>query len=246
MNSTAQSLSIKACYSKAWKSFAKWWIPICLVSGALMVFSWIPKQLAKAESSAMSQSIAEIMAAVEANDLNQLEVLTTELIETMRAYASKVLTFSLYAAPFAALLTVLLYCVALMAVKDQRTRYSPKGIVVVTLFQFVIATVKILLLFLFLPLGIFIYIKLYFVSLLMLEDEKPIGEAIKGSWATTAGNFWPLLAMVTINSLFQTAMAITVIGLIPATGFANTTRAAAFAMLHIGPPQPEKSETAST
>ena len=227
----ANPLSLKPCYSKAWKSFAKWWIPICLVSGGLMVFNLIPKQLAKAESSAVSQSIAEIMAATGQNDPNQVEMLATQLIETMTAYASKLLILSLYAAPFAALLTVLLYCIALMAVKDRRTRYSPKNIAVVTLFQFAIAFVKILLLFLLLPLGVFIYVKLFFVSLLMLEDGKTPAAAIRESWNMTAGNFGPLLGMIAINSTLQMALIPTVLGVIPATGFANTARAAAFSML---------------
>ena len=96
MNET-NTLALKPCYSKAWKSFAKWWIPICLLAGGLMVFNWIPKQFAKAESSALSQTIDKIVAAAGQDDLSQLEALTTELIETMQAYAAKLLTFSFYA-----------------------------------------------------------------------------------------------------------------------------------------------------
>jgi hypothetical protein len=202
-----------------------------------MLFNWLPKQLAKAELSAMSQGMAEIMAAAGQGDLNQVEMLTAELVETMTAYATKLLAFSLYAAPFAALLTVLLYCIALMAVKDRRTRYAPKNIAVVTLFQFAIAFVKMLLLFLLLPLGIFIYIKLFFVSLLMLEEGKSPGAAIRGSWNMTTGTFWPLLGMVAINGMLQLSLVPTIVGLIPATGFANTARAAAYTMLRTGQPE---------
>ena len=230
MNET-NTLALKPCYSKAWKSFAKWWIPICLLAGGLMVFNWIPKQFAQAESSALSQTIDEIVAAAGQDDLSQLEALTTELIETMRAYAAKLLTFSFYAAPFAALLTVLLYCASLMAVKDRRTRYSPKGIAVATLFQFIIAPLKVLLIFLLLPLGIFVYVKLLFVTLLMLEEGNSPAEAITTSWKMTTGSFWPLLGMTLINGTLQIAMVPTVVGLIPASGFANTARAAAFTML---------------
>lgn len=236
----ASPFSLKPCYSKAWKSFAKWWIPICLLAGGLMVFNWIPKQFAKAESSALSQTIDEIMIAAEQNDLNQLETLTTELIETIQAYAGKLLAFSLYAAPFVALLTVLLYCASLMAVKDRRTRYSPKGIAVVTLFQFIISALKVLFLFLLLPLGLFVYVKLLFVSLLMLEEGHSPTKAIAASRKMTTGSFWPLLGMTLINGTLQTVMALTVVGFIPASGFANTARAAAFMMLR----EDEPSDTA--
>lgn len=227
----ASPFDLKQCYSKSWKSFAKWWIPICLLAGCLMVFEWVPRQFVNAESSALSQTIDQIVEAAGQNDLGQLEALTTELIVTLQAYAGKLLTFSLYAAPFVALLTVLLYCASLIAVKDRRTRYSPKNIAVATLFQFIIATFKVLLIFLFLPLGLFVYVKLLFVSLLILEEGNSPTEAIAASWKMTTGSFWPLLGMTFINGTLQIAMVPTVIGLIPASGFTNTARAAAFMML---------------
>lgn len=227
----ADQFSLRKCYAKAWKSFAKWWIPICLLAGGLMVFDGLPRLLAKEESQAMRQIITQIMEAAEAGDLARVEESFPELQATVLAYSHTLLTFILYAAPIASLLTVLLYCTSLMAVKDCRTHYPLKTIMVVSMFQLVIAFVKMLLFFLIPPLGIYIYIKLYFVSLLMLEDEKSMGEALKESWSTTTGSFWPLFAMVAINGTLQFALVPTIIGVIPATGFANTTRATAFSIL---------------
>lgn len=224
-------LSLKHCYSKAWKAFSNWWIPICLIAGVLMVFQLGPRQLAKTESSAMSQTLNQIITAFEQNDLERVEQLVVELNETAWAYTQKLMTFLLYALPFIAIFTTLLLCTSVMAVEGQRIRYPPGRIVLIAGVNLGLAIVKVSLMFLLLPLGLFIYIKLYFVSLLMLEEQQSPAMAIKDSWKMTAGNFWPLFGLITINGTLQLAMAPTVIGLIPATGFANTTRAAAFSIL---------------
>jgi hypothetical protein len=238
-------LSLKSCYAKAWKSFAKWWIPICAIAGGLMVFEWIPKQLAKGESLALHQKITAVVAAFNQGDLDQVEMLAVQLNATLMAYAHKLLVFSLYAAPFAILLTVLLLATALMATRDRRMRFAPKRIAVVSLAHLVFAIVKVLLIFFLLPLGIYVYVKLFFVSLLMLEEGKSPVEALRESWRMTEGNFWPLFGMVTINGTLQFLTVPTIIGIIPATGFANTARAAAFTMLRTAPPPPESPQQGS-
>ncbi len=232
MDTVAQpGFSLKACYARAWKAFAKWWIPICLIAGVLMVFELGPKQLAKAESSAMGKTIAQIVSAFEQNDLERVEELAIELNKASLAYAKTVLTFAMYVAPIVAILTILLLCASVMAIKDQRIRYSPWRILWVAFANLLVVFAKILLLFLFPPLGIYLYIKLYFVSLAMIEERWSLIGAIERSWEISAGNFWPLLGMVALNSLLQFAMVPTLVGLIPASGFATTTRAAAYAML---------------
>jgi hypothetical protein len=231
MSNAQPEFSIKACYAKAWKSFAKWWIPICLLAAALMAFQLGPRQLAKAESTAMSQTLTKVLDAFEQNDFDQMEELAIELNEAAMAYAKKLMTVMLYAAPVVTILSILLLCTSMMAVKNQRTRYSPGSVIFVAFVNFIVAFVKVLLIFLFFPLGFYIYIKLFFVSLLMLEEQQRPMEAIRESWKLTAGHFWPLFGMVAINGTLQFAMVPTIIGLIPASGFANTARAAAFTML---------------
>ena len=225
-------LSLKACYTQAWKAFAKWWIPICLLAGVLIVFQLGPQQLAKAESSALSQTIEQIVWAFEQNDLEQVETLVIEFEESTWIYAGKVMAFMLYALPFAAILSILLLCISIMAVKNHRTRYPLRRILLIAAVNLVLAVIKMLLLFLFLPLGFFIYIKLYFVSLLMLEEDYSPSKALQESWHMTTGNFGPLFGMVAINGALQLALTPTLVGLVPATGFATTARAAAYSSLH--------------
>ena len=224
-------LSLKTCYSNAWKSFAKWWIPICLLAGVLMVFQLGPKQLAKVESVKMRQTLDRILSAYEQNDLVQMEEIAIELNEALLAYTEKLMRVVVYVAPIAAVLAVLLICTSLMAVEDRRTKYAPRQIILVSIVHLILAVAKMLLLFIVFPLGLFIYVKLFFVSLLMLDEETSPSDAIKGSWKMTSGHFWPLLGMVGINGIYQFALAPTIVGLIPATGFASTARAAAYSAL---------------
>lgn len=220
-----------ACYAKAWKAFAKWWVPICLIAGGLMVFELGPKQLSKAESAAIIQTLSELAAALGQEDGLRMEALTGELFESVMDYAKTVATFTLYAIPIVAILTIVLLCSSIMAVKDRRIRYSPWRILFVALVNTLMAFAKILVLFLFFPLGVYLYIKLYFVSLAMVDEQQNLTEAIQQSWHLSSGHFWPLLGMVALNSILQFAMVPTVIGLIPASGFTTTTRTAAYAML---------------
>ncbi len=192
--------------------------------------------MAKAETQAFNQTLTEVVAALENNDVAQLEAELAALSEVLPAYTAKLLTLSLYAAPFVALLSVLLVGTSLAAIKNRRQRFTLRQVAAVALVQLVLAFAKILLLFVFFPLGVFIYIKLYFVSLLMLEENQPPKAAIQGSWNMVSGNFWPLFAMVAINGVLQFSMALTLIGFIPATGFVGTVRAAAFTMLRNGEP----------
>jgi len=171
------------------------------------------------------------MASVADGDLIHAETQLIELNGMMEAYVRKLAMFTLYAAPFVALLGVFLICASLMAVKNRRKSYSMKHVVGVSLFHMCVAFGKVLLLFLFLPLGIYVYVKLYFASLLMLEEEHPPVNAIKESWSMTHGHFWSLFGMNAINGCLLLALAPTVIGIVPATGFANTARSAAFTLL---------------
>jgi hypothetical protein len=223
--------SLKACYVQAWQAFSKWWIPLCLLSGVLIIFQLGPKQLVKAEMKAVSGTLTEIMLAFEKNDVNQLEELAYELNEASMAYAMKLTKVMLYAAPIVTLFSMLLLCTSMMAVKNKRTRYVPTTILFTAFINFFLAFGKVLLIFIFFPLGFYIYVKLFFVSLLMLEEQKKPGRAIRESWHLSNNHFWSLLGMVFLNGILQFALAPTIIGLIPASGFATTARASAYALL---------------
>ncbi len=227
-----RKLQLGACYSQAWKSFSKWWIPLCLLAALLMFFEWIPRLSARGESQQLAQALSEVVAVYSGGEqsdmaLEQLE----EVSEALSDYSQKLLRFSFYAAPFVALLSVALIGTALMAVDDRRTRLAPKRVLAIGAAQLGLAIVKMFLLVFLFPLGVFVYIQLYFAIPLMLEEGASASEAIRESWRMTRGNFWRLFGLVSINTLIQFLMGLTLVGFIPATGFAQTARAAAFKLL---------------
>ena len=239
---TEPKLNLKSCYSNAWKAFAKWWIPLCLVAAFLLVFEWIPKLSSKVESQQLAQALSEIKTAAQNDSFDLMDEQLLELNQILSAYAKKTFTIALYALPFVALLSVLLIGTALMAVKNQRQRLAPKQVVVVASIRLILAVIKVLLLFFLFPLGVYLYIKLYFTILLMLEEKCSPAKAIQTSWKMTAGNFWTLLGLVSINSTLQLLMGLTIVGFIPATGFTQTTRATAFTMLNPSRKEPRDEE----
>jgi len=97
-----------------------------------------------------------------------------------------------------------------------------------------LADIKATAMVLVFTLGIYLYIKWLFVSFVLLEEEASIGEAVRRSSALTKGNFFPLLGLVVLNGVIQLISLPTIIGIIPATGFVNTVRAAAYVSLRDG------------
>jgi hypothetical protein len=135
------------------------------------------------------------------------------------------------AMPFVALLGVLIIATSLMAVRDKRRTLSPFRLLGIALFQLLLSVVKMLLLVTIFPLGVFVYIKLYFATLFMLDGEAPL-DALSKSWKITAGHFGGLFLLLFLNTLIQFFAGLTVIGFLPATGFVATARATAFSMLN--------------
>ena len=224
--------SLKRCYAVAWKAFGKWWIPLCLISGLVMVFEIGPRILLRPETRAFESAVADHLAVLKTGSLEQIADMLVALQVEMQVYMLKLSRWLLLAFPFVALLTMILLMWANSAVKDRRGKNSFGRLVYIALLHVGLALIKgIAFLFFILP-GVFIYIRLLFVSLILLEEkETGVVEAVKRSWALTAKNFWELLALVALNSVLQFAVAPTLIGLIPVTGFVNTARAAAYQML---------------
>lgn len=227
-----KSLSLQACYARAWKSFSRWWIPLCLISTAILFFEVGPRLMVHDEMKAVTDLSMQAFHAVLDGDLQTLEQVAFDLQEHSVIYAAKLSKWVLVSLPFISLLTIVLLAFANMAVKDRREKRPFIRTVWIAVVHVLVAVVKgFAFLFFVLP-GVYLYVRLLFVSLVMLEDESVgVGAAICKSWQITRGSFWKLLALVCLNTLFQLGAAPTIIGLIPVTGFANTARAASFQML---------------
>jgi len=225
-------LSVTSCYALAWRSFSKWWIPLCMVSGMVVVFHVVPRLLVGADMTEMRSTVQRCVTAAQEGDLGALESISADMTEQTCAVMGKLAVHGLYLFPAMALLTVILLMYANWAVKDRRDKRAPPlSLAYIGLVHVVLAIAKLLAFFLLILPGVYLYIKLLFVSLIMLEEKKSAGEAVQMSWQMTQGNFGPLFLLVLINTGIQLLVLPTIIGEIPVTAFANTSRAAAFRMI---------------
>ncbi len=225
-------LSVIGCYSLAWKSFSKWWIPLCLISGIIVVFQIVPRILVNEDVNELKNTARSFVTVFSENDPGRLEEISLKAAAQTNMLMRKLTRFGLYIFPLIALLTIILLMYANWAVKNSQERRRPVcTLVYIAFIHVVLAIGKLLAFFFFFPFGVYLYIKLLFVSLIMLEEKKGARAAIKISWQMTRGNFWNLFLLVLINTGIQLLALPTIIGEIPVTGFVNTARAAAFRMI---------------
>jgi hypothetical protein len=228
----SMKLSVIGCYGLAWRSFAKWWIPLCLISAIVVVFQVVPRLRLRADVDELKTTTRSLVTAVVENNQAELEKISPNMAAQAGVVMRKRALYALCIFPFVALLTVVLLMYANWAVKNKREeRRSLPTLVYVAFVHVMLAIAKLLAFFLFFLPGAYLYIKLLFVSLIMLEEKKGARAAIRISWQMTTGNFSKLFLLVLGNTVIQLAALPTIIGEIPATGFANTARAAAFRMI---------------
>ena len=226
------NLNIGRCYALAWKSFAKWWIPLCLISGIIFVFEITPWILVRADMDEWKITVRSSLTAVAKNDLDRLDEISSKIRAQTFKLLGKFARLGLYIFPLVAFLTVILLMYANWAAKNRKEkRRSLAMLIYIAIIHVMLAIGKLLAFFLFVFPGVYLYVKLFFVSLVMLEGGKGAGEAIKISWQMTKGNYWELFLVIVMNTGIQLLLLPTVIGIIPATGFVNTVRAAAFHMI---------------
>ncbi len=228
------TLSLKKCYSLSWKSFSKWWIPLCLISTLVLLFEIGPRIMLRSETVALEQAFADAVLVFKTGTLEEMEAVLFDIRAKGLVYAGKLSKVLLAAFPFIALLSMILLAWANAAVKDRRSKNSSGRMLTITGVHLLLAFVKGLAFAFFILPGFYLYVRLLFVTLILLEEkETGMVDAIQKSWAMTRENFWSLLALICLNGTFQLAVSPTIIGLIPATGFANTARAAAYQMLKL-------------
>lgn len=220
---------LSASYRLAWKSFKKWWIPICIISFFIFMFEIVPRIFVKPEIKFLKSASQSLMQAYFDSNEEDFKILSIKIQQQFQILANKTIRFLLIIFPFVALLTIILLMVANWATKGKKERRKPLLILIyISCVHVFFAFIKLLGFFLFVFPGVYLYIKLLFVSLLMLEKDINAVKAVKMSWKMTEGYFWDLLLIIVINTILQFILLFTVIGVIPVTGFINTVRAAAF------------------
>ena len=225
-------LSVIGCYALAWRSFSKWWIPLCVISGIIVVLQVIPQIVIRTDVNEFRITARSFVTAVLENNHAELEEMAPKVAAQTGMLMRKLTTYGLYLFPLVALLTVILLMYANWAVRSrQAKRVSAPTLVTIASVHVMLAIAKLLAFFFFFLPGAYLYIKLLFVSLIMLEEKKGARAAMRISWQMTTGNFWKLFLLVLMNTGIQLLALPTIIGEIPVTGFANTARAAAFRMI---------------
>lgn len=219
-------------YKLAWKSFRKWWIPICLVSLLIFIFEIIPRILVSSEFQNFNTSVKQLTSAIIQNDADRIKLLSIEIQYEIRIILNKIIQTTAIVFPFIALATVVLLMIANWATKDKKgERKSVLSLIYIACVHIVLACIKLLAFLLFIIPGVYIYVKLLFVSLLMLEEDMSAWEAVRRSWIMTNGYFISLFLLTALNSIIQFLLLPTIVGLIPGTGYVNTARAAAFRLI---------------
>lgn len=227
-----KQFDLMACYSLAWKSFSKWWIPLTVISFFVVFFQILPQILGMSDFSELVHDFIAMVKAIIASDSDTLDVLSVKIVERSNTITREIMKVGTILFPLTALLSIILIMQANLAVKDSNKRErSLFELLYISFLHVVLAIVKLFAFVLLIVPGVYLYIKLLFVSLVMLEENKGFWEAIKKSWILTEGNFWMLFTLVFLNSSVQGVLATTIIGAIPATAFVNTARAAAYRQL---------------
>ena len=197
-------LSVTTCYVLAWRSFSKWWISLCLISGIIVVFQIIPRVVVRTDVNELSTTAHRFMTALSQNDLRTLEEIFPELVAQTGRLMRKLIRFGFYVVPLVALFSVALLMYANRAVKNRQEPTTPlSSLLYIALVHVVLAIAKLLAVFFFVLPGVYLYIKLLFVSLIMLEERRGARVAIQESWQMTRGNFWELLLLVLMNAGVQ-------------------------------------------
>ncbi len=224
------TLHVRQCYATAWSSFQKGWIPICAVSSLIVLLNILPRVFAWSEITDLRQEGASIHKAVIGMNPSQIGIEFETVTKRLTSYmAAKLWRVFPYMMPFTALLTIILLLYANRAVKrNTSTRLPLKQVLFTAFINLILILTKTLAVFLFVIPGVYLYVKLYFIPLVMLDDGVGPAVALRKSWQMTRGNFWPILTVVCINGIIQILAIPSIIGAIPATGYANTVRAAAY------------------
>ncbi|MBN2416690.1 hypothetical protein JXO52_12660 [bacterium] len=215
-------------YSRAWSGFKKAWIIICLLSAAIVFFEILPRLTVSDEWRMLKSHLLLFLDAMGRGDRTAAESIAWSVKMQCWLLSRMLLQWLLCLFPLIALLTVLLLMKANQAVRGpEGPPRSFRRLLLVALVHVILAVIKLGAFLLLIVPGVYLYVKLLFVSLIMLEEGIPPLPACRRSWQLTSGSFFPLLLLVIINTVIQMAASLTIIGLIPATGFVNTARAAA-------------------
>ena len=98
-------LSVISCYALAWRSFSKWWMPICVISGIMVVLQVIPRIVVRADMTELEITARRLVTAVLEDDHVALEKIAPKVAAQTGLLTRRFTTYGLCLFPLVALLT---------------------------------------------------------------------------------------------------------------------------------------------
>ena len=240
-----RKIDITVCFKEAWKGFKAWWIPLCLVSSAIMFTQIsVPKKIASKEIETLKpyyQAYTEFKSETMKHP-NRFVSLYEDFIIKCSELSSDpqiIITFLFLAIKLmlilgliVCILNVIMIILAKASVEPDKNKRTVKRDLsrgfILTLSYILLSFIKVIpFFFCFFP-GVYIYCKLYFTGFIITEESADPFTAMKKSWKMTEGNFFEVLLIFIVTVFVNIISVMTIVGVIPGTSFNYTLRAAAY------------------
>ena len=166
-------INLIQCYQNAWTGFKKGWIILCLISGLIVAFELIPRLTVSSEWKELKTSTLTLLKAMNDGDMIKVEELTTGIQLQTARLMHNLFKWLIYLFPVVAVLTILLLMQANKAVKSGENKARPfQKLLFIALVHVILAILKLAAFLLLIIPGVYLYVKLLFVSLIMLKEDK--------------------------------------------------------------------------
>ncbi len=243
-----KKIDINLCFKEAWKGFKGWWIPLCIVSAAIMISQIsIPKKIVGKElevlkpyehaytefKTGVSDQPSQFFQLYKSFIINCSEISTDKKI--ILAFIHLLMKITIVIGIIVCILNVIMIVIAKAAVepdKKKRTirRDLSRGIFL-SFSYIILSFVKVIPFFFCIVPGIYVYCKLYFTGFIITDESANPISAMTKSWKMTNGNFIEVMIIFLVTIVVNVVSVLTVVGIIPGTSYNYTLRAAAYRQL---------------
>jgi len=248
-----KKININLCFKEAWKGFKGWWIPLCLVSTAIMLTQIsVPKKIVRNELETLKpykQAYEELKAETfnfnsikhpsQALESYQYFIIKCSEIssdkQVILAFIYLLMKITVIIGIIVCILNIIMIVLAKASVEpDKKKRTVKRDLsrgIILSLSYILLSFIKVIpFFFCFFP-GVYIYCKLYFTGFIITEESADPFTAMVKSWKMTDGNFFEVLMIFLVTIAVNIVSVMTIIGVIPGTSYNYTLRAAAYRQL---------------
>ncbi len=243
-----QKININLCFKEAWKGFKGWWIPLCLVSSAIMISQIsIPQKIVGKELEVLKpyeQAYTEFKTGISDQPSQFFQLYKNFIIncseissdkKIILAFLHLLIKITVVIGIIVGILNVVMIVIAKAAVEPDKKKRTIKRDLSRGIFLFfsyiILSFVKVIPFFFCILPGIYVYCKLYFTGFIITDESANPISAMAKSWKMTNGNFIEVMIIFLITIAVNVVSLITIVGIIPGTSYNYTLRAAAYRQL---------------